>query len=382
MKIGYVRTDTVGYGGAERVSGQILAQLVEQGYEVHVFSRRIAAELEGKVLLHASPKRRKGSRIVRHLAFSKWLAAEVPLCKLDVLLSIERFVPCDVLRAGGGVHRRWMDICNADLPLWKKYFLELSPANRLALRDEKAVFNRQNTRLVISNSQMVADEIIERYQYPADHIKVIHNGCDQKYFCPLPVAEKEQLRQQKGFASDELLVLFAGSGFWRKGADVALEIMARWQQKTTRKIHFVLLGKAENKSFEQLAQNLKLKDTHFKGVIAPDEMRQWYQISDLLLFPTRYDPFANVCLEANACGVPVATSTTNGFAEVITEQNGLVLPENADQAALQLEQYCRKLPSCEQVKDIVAYLTWDGYIQQVIEGLQWAQQFPRPKGLD
>src|SRR5690606_35017372 len=43
-----------------------------------------------------------------------------------------------------------------------------------------------------------------------------------------------------------------------------------------------------------------------------------YQSADLLVFPTLYDPFANVCLEALACGLPVLTTTHNGASEIVT----------------------------------------------------------------
>ena len=38
-----------------------------------------------------------------------------------------------------------------------------------------------------------------------------------------------------------------------------------------------------------------------------------------MMLPTRYDPFANVCLEAMACGIPVLTSAANGASEVVPE---------------------------------------------------------------
>ena len=41
------------------------------------------------------------------------------------------------------------------------------------------------------------------------------------------------------------------------------------------------------------------------------------QQSDLLVLPTLYDPSANVCLEALACGVPVVTSGNNGMCEIL-----------------------------------------------------------------
>jgi UDP-glucose:(heptosyl)LPS alpha-1,3-glucosyltransferase len=44
------------------------------------------------------------------------------------------------------------------------------------------------------------------------------------------------------------------------------------------------------------------------------------------VFPTQYDPFANVCLEALACGLPVVTTSSNGAAEILEEgRDGFVV---------------------------------------------------------
>ena len=56
-----------------------------------------------------------------------------------------------------------------------------------------------------------------------------------------------------------------------------------------------------------------------------------YAGADALLLPTRYDAFANVCLEALASGLPVLTSGTNGAAATVGEA-GAVVDDPADAA--------------------------------------------------
>jgi glycosyltransferase involved in cell wall biosynthesis len=46
---------------------------------------------------------------------------------------------------------------------------------------------------------------------------------------------------------------------------------------------------------------------------------RFLQSADVLVLPTRYDPFANTCLEAMACGIPALTTSANGAAEVLPE---------------------------------------------------------------
>jgi len=44
-----------------------------------------------------------------------------------------------------------------------------------------------------------------------------------------------------------------------------------------------------------------------------------YAAADVFILPTIYDPFSNACLEALACGLPVITTRSNGFSEIIED---------------------------------------------------------------
>jgi UDP-glucose:(heptosyl)LPS alpha-1,3-glucosyltransferase len=80
-----------------------------------------------------------------------------------------------------------------------------------------------------------------------------------------------------------------------------------------------------------LAASLGVGDrVRFAGPV--QDISTWYAAADLLLLPTVYDPFANVCLEALACGVPVVTSAANGAAEILTEETGVVVEAASDVA--------------------------------------------------
>ena len=70
-----------------------------------------------------------------------------------------------------------------------------------------------------------------------------------------------------------------------------------------------------------------------------DDLEQVFAASDGLLLPTRYDAFANVCLEAAAAGCPVITSATNGAAEIL-EAGGWVVedPEDAQAFAAAIDE--------------------------------------------
>ena len=82
-----------------------------------------------------------------------------------------------------------------------------------------------------------------------------------------------------------------------------------------------------------LAEKLSVADhINFEGPTR--EIQKAYQSSDLFVFPSLYDPFANVVLESLACGLPALTTTTNGSSEIIEEgSNGYVVEGATDHLA-------------------------------------------------
>src|ERR1041384_5531186 len=83
----------------------------------------------------------------------------------------------------------------------------LNPQHFTMLWIEKKTYAPHNTRSRIANSHRGKEEIVRHYQFPAERIQVIHNGVDCDRFRP---ATKKPARQ-------EIVLLFVGSGFERKG---------------------------------------------------------------------------------------------------------------------------------------------------------------------
>jgi UDP-glucose:(heptosyl)LPS alpha-1,3-glucosyltransferase len=83
----------------------------------------------------------------------------------------------------------------------------------------------------------------------------------------------------------------------------------------------------------RLAEQLGLGESVIFGSVEQHPERA-YAASDLLALPTRHDPFANVTLEALACGLPVVTSSCNGAIEPVRDCPALHVVPADDTAAL------------------------------------------------
>jgi UDP-glucose:(heptosyl)LPS alpha-1,3-glucosyltransferase len=120
--------------------------------------------------------------------------------------------------------------------------------------------------------------------------------------------------------------LLAGSGLRRKGLDVALRALAAAGGPG----ELWVAGRDGPAPWERLAAQLGvLERVRFLG--ARDDLEDVYAAADALLLPTRYDAFANVCLEALAAGLPVVTSGANGAAATVADAG--VVVEDAEDVA-------------------------------------------------
>jgi UDP-glucose:(heptosyl)LPS alpha-1,3-glucosyltransferase len=238
-----------------------------------------------------------------------------PRERCDLLYSLERVWDCDAYRAGDGVHRAWLERRRAFEPRWKGWVRAIQSKHRQILKLERAVF-AGGERLIIANSRMVAAEISRYFHTPPERVRVIYNGLP-------PVGEgtaarREKTRARLGLKEGECAVLFAGSGWERKGLRFAIEGVNRTARAT-----LLVAGTGKH-------GGLPASDrTQFLGELG--EMRELMEAADVFLLPTIYDPFSNACLEAMAAGLPVITTEANGFAEIMRPgRDGEVLRNPGD----------------------------------------------------
>jgi len=234
----------------------------------------------------------------------------------DVLFSLERVWSCDVYRAGDGVHRAWLDRRKKfELPL-KRFVRNLSSKHQDLLRLEQSLFSDRRTRHVISGSGMVKDEIVNFYRYPAERIDIVRNGVPLEKFRFDP-SLREKSREDLNLKPEQTALLFAGSGWERKGLLFAIEAAALCGDGDLR---LLVAGRGNAKLYKTKSLRFWREDpVKFLGEVS--EMLPVYAAADVFILPTIYDPFSNACLEALACGLPVITTRSNGFSEII--ENGI-----------------------------------------------------------
>lgn len=314
LTIGFVRRGFSSGGGAESYLQRLAAGVAQAGHQVRLYT---SAEWPAE-MWNLGPVVRFDATSA--IAFADELEKLQPRRECDVLMSLERIWRCDVYRAGDGVHRAWLERRNEIAGPLQKLSRLLNRKHSATLSLEESLFGKKGAGRVIANSRMVKEEIIRIYGYPGERIDVVYNGVPLELF--RRAENRASLRSALGIASDEIVVLFAGSGWERKGLSYAT--IAVDAQDMNLKL--LVAGRGDSEKFPALS-------AQFLGVVR--DMPLLYRAADIFLLPTLYDPFSNACLEAIAAGLPVITTKANGFSEIIESgRHGTVLEDPRDTLAM------------------------------------------------
>jgi UDP-glucose:(heptosyl)LPS alpha-1,3-glucosyltransferase len=310
LHIVLVRRGYSSTGGAEAYLKRLAHGIIESGHNVQLVATSDWPDAEWSF---GSITRLRAKSAIE---FADELQEMRASLRCDVLFSLERVWNCDVYRAGDGVHRVWLERrSRLELPL-KRFVRRLSSKHRDLLRLEQSLLSSGNTRRVIAGSQMVKDEIVNTYGYPADQIDIVRNGVPLEQFRFDPDL-REKSREDLKLKPDQTALLFAGSGWERKGLLFAIEAVALCKD---RKMRLLVAGRGNTRLYKTKRLRFwREEPVKFLGEV--EDMRRVYAAADIFILPTIYDPFSNACLEALACGLPVITTRSNGFSEII--ENGV-----------------------------------------------------------
>ena len=282
-KIYFIRANKTKYGGAENYLTRLSLEISKQN-------------ISHQVINSFFPK-----------FMPSWLRVilfnlQVCLTKADKFyFSLDRISCPDIYRAGDGVHKVFLSI-------EKKSRTNLLHPIYLFL--ERKCFNK--AKHIISNSQMVKNDIVSTYKINPKKISVIHNGIEIKKFNYQKSFDK--LSNEFSIKKDQKILLYVGSGFKRKGVKEFLQIISKLRNLDIKA--FVIGKEKDIEYYQELSLKLKIDDrVIFTG--PREDVDDFYTISDIFLLPTHYEPFSNVVLEAMGFENAVFTTKQNGASEVL-----------------------------------------------------------------
>lgn len=225
----------------------------------------------------------------------------------------------------------------------------------------------QRATQVFSVSESLKNLVVARGASPAK-IEVVGNGVDTIRFSP---RDRASARAALGLPPAAPVLISVGGLVPRKGFHRVIELLPQLRQRFPELVYLVVGGASSEgdirTELERQVADLGLQSAvRFLGPRPPEALAELLSAADLFVLATSNEGWANVFLEAMACGLPVVTTDVGGNREVICDSNlGIVVPfGNAQALAAAIAEALER--------------SWDrGAIRRYAENNSWAGRVER-----
>jgi glycogen(starch) synthase len=170
---------------------------------------------------------------------------------------------------------------------------------------------------IIACSEYMRNEIADYFQCPRDKIDVVPNGVDTARFDKLDGQDFAPFRNMYALPSEQI-VFSVGRVVFEKGLHILVKAMPKiLAQEPSAKL--VIAGKGpELESLRSLAWSLGIGEkVLLTGFITDEDRDKLFKIASCAVFPSLYEPFGIVALEAMAAKCPVVVSEVGGLQDVV-----------------------------------------------------------------
>lgn len=230
----------------------------------------------------------------------------------------------------------------------------------------KLVLNNINAADEVWVVSKGAGENLQSLGYKGKYI-VMDNGTD---FDKRRASEEiiRKLKEHHKITEDETVFAFVGRLMWYKNLKFTIDALVTLAN-LGYKFKMIFIGEGHDRKEMQkyVAEKGIGKNCIFTGAIRVREnLREYFSITDLFLFPSTYDTNGLVVREAAACSVPSVVIKDSCAAESITDpESGILIEENHDHYVEILVKACQNKDMLKQMGIMAAehvYLSWDDAI--------------------
>ncbi len=168
---------------------------------------------------------------------------------------------------------------------------------------------------VIVNSNYMKNELQRLFGLPYEKINVVPNGININVYNGI---ERDYDFRRQYAADNEKIILFMGRLVYEKGIQHLIDAMPKILSNYND-AKLIVAGKGA------MLDELKAKvdylglsqKVYFTGYLNSKQVPKMYKCADVSVFPSTYEPFGIVALEAMLAGVPTVVSDTGGLNEIV-----------------------------------------------------------------
>ena len=329
MRIGIVISSYITTAGLERVAVEYARGLRDRGHEVVVFCQELQRGDRDEGISFERVGGARRNKALRAATFPNAATAAVSAAHLDNLITFgsSAFVPA-VVRLPG-CHRSWWEVATREWPVTTVDGMRrrLNPHHFVTLRNDKRVLGSGMPRAVLAAGGWAAADIQRFYPAVAEKVSILPDGVNLDEFSPDASAGKAY--RDAWNVGEGPLLLTVATELRRKGLDTLFEAFRHVRAELPSAV-LVVGGRTPAEDVRALAVHHRVQGG-VRAIGFIEDMRAAYSVADVLVFPTRFDPWGLPIVEALACGTPVAASARAGASQVIQPgRTGTTIADPAD----------------------------------------------------
>jgi glycosyltransferase involved in cell wall biosynthesis len=370
-----VTSDFVLTGGMDRANYALADYIARQGKDLHLVAHRVAPELidRSNVTFDQVPKPLNSYSLGSPLLSRRGMRVCSALSQTKDMRSIVNGGNCPYpdINWVHYVHAAYTPDSRTGIVANVKKQID----RRIDLKGERVAL--QGAKMVIANSMLTQNHLIDLLDLEPSKIKTIYYGIDANVFYPPTLAEREKLRGEYDWELDQPIVTFIGAlGDRRKGFDTLFTAWQQLCQDPTWNARLVTIGIGnELPLWKERTAAAGLSDRiQFMGFRR--DVPSILRAADCLVAPTRYEAYGLGVHEALCCGLPAITTATAGVAERYTpELQDLLLPDpnNPEDLVRRLYEWQKRSTHYQQQAiDLSAHLrrhTWDDMARDILQAI-------------
>jgi UDP-glucose:(heptosyl)LPS alpha-1,3-glucosyltransferase len=193
--------------------------------------------------------------------------------------------------------------------------------------------------------------LVRQYGVTPARIAVVSNAADDRMRMPEPARQqsRREIRAEQAIPPDAVALIFVGAGDWkRKGLLAVLRALA---ELADPQVHLLVVGREDLPFYEAECDRLGVRAVvHFCGFTS--QVEHYYAAADIFVYPSQYEAFSLVTLEAAASGLPLVVTRINGTEELVRDgENGLFVEARPDDIAAKLQVLVRDPRLRERLAD-------------------------------
>ena len=182
------------------------------------------------------------------------------------------------------------------------------------INDTEWLLTYESTEVIV-NSNYMKCELQRLFGLPFEKINVIPNGINLNNFSGI---DKDYDFRRKYAMDNEKIILYIGRLVYEKGIQHLISAMPKIVNGYND-VKLIIGGKGG--MYDELKQQAKAlgieNKVYFTGYLSSKDVQKMYKCADIAVFPSTYEPFGIVALEAMLAGVPTVVSDIGGLNEIV-----------------------------------------------------------------